>query len=291
VSTSPLQRSTGTLDERSLHLRRLVLRSLVSADKGHVGSALSMIEIFRVLYDDIARHDPKNPAWVERDRVILSKGHGCLALFAILADKGYFPAELLETFCQRHSPLGGHPEKNLDLGIEASTGSLGHGLPIATGIALALRRRGSRARVFVVVGDGEINEGSNWESLMIAAKHQLTNLVVLVDNNGMQLHGPLEHVLPIEPLRDKFQSFNAITTDVDGHDTRKLREALQKACSREEPAPRVVICHTIKGRGLPFAEQNPAWHYRRSFSRELVQEINEHWSGNDNGRAAAAKVS
>jgi transketolase len=249
-----------------------------------------MIEIFRVLYDDIARHDPKNPAWVDRDRVILSKGHGCLALFAILADKGYFPADLLETFCQRHSPLGGHPEKNLQIGIEASTGSLGHGLPIASGIALAFRRRRSSARVFVVVGDGEFNEGSNWEALMIAAKYRLTNLVVLVDNNGMQLNGPIENVLPLEPLRDKFQAFGAIATDVDGHDPELLRQALGTACSREEAAPRVVICHTIKGRGLPFAEQNPAWHYRRSFSRELAQEITEHWSGSDQRRTTTSKV-
>jgi transketolase len=273
------ERADVVLDERSLHLRRLVLRSLVAADKGHVGSALSLIEILRVLYDDIARHDPKNPAWIDRDRIILSKGHGCLALYAVLADKGYIPLGVLEQFCSRHSPIGGHPEKDINFGVEASTGALGHGLPIATGIALAFQRLGSQSRVFVVVGDGELNEGSNWEAMLIASKYHLTNLVVLVDHNAQQLHGALDRVLPMRPLREKFQSFGAVTTEVDGHSPSLLCAELRRACSRDDPAPRVVICHTIKGKGLAIAEQNPAWHYRRSFSRELVKEISEQWSG------------
>jgi transketolase len=267
------------LDDRSFHLRRLVLTSLAAADKGHVGSALSLIEILRVLYDDIAKHDPKNPAWSERDRVILSKGHGCLALYAVLADKGYFPPSVLETFCERHSPIGGHPEKNYELGLEASTGALGHGLPMAVGIALAFQRSRSKARVFVVVGDGELNEGSNWEAMLIAAKYQLTNLIVLVDNNSQQLHGPLDRVLPLEPLNKKFEAFGAITTSVDGHDIEQLQAAIGRACSRDEAAPRVVICRTIKGKGLSQAEQNPMWHYRRSFSPELLKDISDQWAG------------
>jgi transketolase len=291
VSIDAVERRAVTLDERSHHLRRLVLRSLTAADKGHVGSALSLIEIFRVLYDDIARHDPKNPAWPERDRVILSKGHGCLALYAILADKGYFSADVLETFCERYSPIGGHPEQNVQIGIEASTGALGHGLPMATGIAIAFQRLKSKARVFVIVGDGELNEGSNWEAMLIAAKYRLTNLVVIVDNNGHQLHGDLKLVLPLEPLREKFQSFGAIATEVDGHNPALLREAFQHACLRDEAAPRVVICHTIKGKGISVAEQNPMWHYRRSFSRELIKEISDQWAMVSDGPEPAGKGS
>lgn len=177
------ENESGKLDEPSLRVRRLVLRALSAADKGHVGSALSLIEIMRVLYEHIVKHDPKNPAWPERARVTLSKGHGCLALYAILADQGYFPAELLDTFCERHSPLGGHPEQDIKLGVEASTGSLGHGLPMAVGMALAHQRLGDAVRVFAIVGDGELNEGSNWEVLLTAAKHQLANLTIIVDTS------------------------------------------------------------------------------------------------------------
>lgn len=269
---------TGPLDERSLHLRRLVMRALVAADKGHVGSALSLIEIFRVLYDDIVRHDPARPRWPDRDRVILSKGHGCLALYVLLADKGYFPVATLDKFCKRDSPLGGHPERELDLGIEASTGALGHGLPFAVGKAVALRREGSGARVFVIVGDGELNEGSNWEALLMAAKHRLDHLIVLVDHNAQQLNGPLEQVMPMAPLLDKFEAFGADSVETDGHSPKQLLEALNAAIGRNSGRPQVIVCHTIKGKGLSFAEQNPQWHYRRSFDEKLIQQMTEQWA-------------
>lgn len=277
VGESP-NSAADVLDERSLHLRRMVLRALVAADKGHVGSALSLIEIFRVLYDHVVRHDPARPTWIDRDRVILSKGHGCLALYAVLADQGYFPHETLDTFCERHSPLGGHPEKQLELGIEASTGALGHGLPIAVGVALANRRRGSAVRVFVVVGDGELNEGSNWEAMLIAAKYRLNNLIVIVDHNAQQLCGPLEKVLPMGSLRAKFEAFGADPIETDGHRPDLLLDAFKRASSRESGAPPVVICRTIKGKGLEFAEQNPLWHYIRGFKEEVIKDITERWS-------------
>lgn len=269
-------RSTAVLDEKSLYLRRLVLRALAAADKGHVGSALSLIEIFRVLYENVIRHDPARPDWLERDRVILSKGHGCLGLYAVLADQGYFPLTTLDTFCDRHSPLGGHPERQLEIGIEASTGSLGHGLPLAVGMALAHRRLGSSVRVFVVVGDGELNEGSCWEAMLLASKHQLSNLMVIVDNNAQQLHGPVEKVLPTHPLREKFEAFGATTIETDGHSPKLLLDAFERLSSRKSGPPGVVICKTIKGRGLAFAEQNPSWHYRRGFGPKMIKEIDDH---------------
>lgn len=267
------------LDEKSLQLRRLVLRALAAADKGHVGSALSLIEILRVLYENVVKHDPKNPTWEKRDRVILSKGHGCLALYAVLADQGYFPLTLLDTFCARHSPLGGHPERDINLGVEASTGSLGHGLPLATGMALAHRRLGDAVRVFVIVGDGELNEGSNWEALLMAAKHQLSNLTVIVDHNAQQLHGSVEKVMPMGSLRAKFEAFGASAVEVDGHRPDLLQGAFKHLSSRASGPPGVVIAHTIKGKGLVAAEHNPAWHYKRAFGAKGIQEIADQWAG------------
>jgi transketolase len=268
----------GLLDEKSLHLRRLVLRALAGADKGHVGSALSLIEIFRVLYENVVKHDPTKPTWENRDRVILSKGHGCLALYAVLADQGYFPATVLDTFCARHSPLGGHPERELHLGIEASTGALGHGLPIAVGMALGHRRRSDGVRVFVVVGDGELNEGSNWEALLMASKYQLSNLTVIVDHNADQLYGPLEKVLPLHSLRAKFEAFGALVTETDGHNPPALAQALTQISSRSSGPAGAVLCHTVKGKGLKAAERNPAWHYKRGLGEKGIREIAAEWA-------------
>lgn len=277
--TSSIGIVTPDLDEESLRLRRHVLRALAAADKGHIASALSMIEIFRVLYRHVIKHDPRRPTWDIRDRVILSKGHGCLALYAILADTGYFPVETLDTFCGTGSLLGGHPERQLGLGIEASTGSLGHGLPFAVGISIANKRRNNGVRVFVIVGDGELNEGSNWEALLIASKYQLGNLCVVVDNNNQQIHGTLDRVLPMEPLREKFRAFGAVVREVDGHDVTGLIQALKLDPCEVHCPPTIVICKTIKGRGLPIAERNPSWHYRRSFGKEIIEDITRQWCG------------
>ena len=179
------------LDRRSLELRQMVIRALAGGKRGHIGSSMSLIEIFRVLYDDILAYRPAEPRWPDRDRCILSKGHGCLALYVLLADKGFFPADELDRFCLRDSILGGHPEAGKVPGIEASTGALGHGLSIGVGIAIGLRMRAARSRVFVVVGDGEINEGSVWEAALSAHKHRLSNLTVMVDYNKIQSAGPV----------------------------------------------------------------------------------------------------
>ena len=249
------------LDERSRHLRRLIIDGLAAAGRGHVGPSLSVVEILRVLYDDVLNVDVGDPLWAERDRFILSKGHACLALYAILADKGYFDQAALRTFCEFGSPLGGHPERGVVPGVECSTGSLGHGLSIGVGIGLGLRARRSGARVFVVMGDGELNEGSVWEGALAAADHQLNSLCVLVDRNGVQSYDRSDAILGLEPLADKWRSFGFAVATVDGHDVDALRSLL-RSLPIMAGRPTAVICETVKGKGLSFAEGDAAWHYR-----------------------------
>lgn len=256
------------LDPRSRQLRRLVIQALEGGGRGHVGSSLSLIEIVRVLYDDILRYQPQEPGWPERDRFILSKGHGCLALYAILADKGYFPAAELAQFCKRDGILGGHPEASKVPGVEASTGALGHGLSIGLGMALAARIKKLDTRIFVALGDGEIDEGSVWEAAMCAGKHKLGRLTAIVDFNKMQSYGFVSDVQPLEPLAQKWRAFGFDAVEVDGHDVAALRKALAPRGQAEKPL--AVICHTVKGKGLPFAENDPAWHHKSKIKPDEV---------------------
>jgi transketolase len=261
-----------SLDERSKHLRRLVVRGLEGGGRGHVGSSMSLIEIMRVLYDDILRFRPSEPKWVDRDRMILSKGHGCLALYAILADKGFIPLDTLDTFCQRDSILGGHPEAGKVAGVEASTGALGHGLSVGIGMALALRAAKKTKRVFVVMGDGEINEGSVWEAAMCAGKHKLANLTAMVDYNKIQSAGFTRDIQDLEPLLDKWQAFGFAAVEVDGHDVGELRALLRRLPIAADK-PTAIICHTVKGKGVSFAENDPNWHHKNKFAAGEIEKI------------------
>ncbi len=263
-------RPDSGLDERSRYLRRLIIRGIEGGDRGHIGSALSLVEILRILYDDILRFDSLRPGWEDRDRCILSKGHGCLALYAILADKGFFPLKELDRFCDFESILGGHPERGRIPGVEASTGALGHGLSIGVGLALAGRLRGKDYRVFVVMGDGEINEGSVWEAAMCAAKHRLDNLIAMIDYNKLQSYGPVEEVQGLEPLADKWKSFGFAVREIDGHDVEALRRILSDVPFSPHK-PGVVICHTVKGKGISFAEHNPEWHHKSRMNPDLFE--------------------
>jgi transketolase len=260
------------LDGRSQYLRRLIVDALVGGERGHVGSSMSPLEILRVLYDDILQHRPSEPSWSERDRCILSKGHGCLALYAVLADKGYFSLDLLKTFCRKGSILGGHPEHGKVPGVEASTGSLGHGLSIGVGMALAARMRKRANRVFVIMGDGEINEGSVWEAALCAGKHGLSNLVAIVDYNKIQSAGPTAEIQELEPLQDKWEAFGFATVQMDGHDVGKLRDTF-RALPLDRMRPTAVICHTVKGKGFPFAEHDPEWHHKSRVPSELGSQL------------------
>ena len=274
MSAVPRPEATPPLDERSRHLRRLVIRALAGGERGHIGSSMSLIEILRVLYDDVLRQRPDEPDWRERDRCILSKGHGCLALYAILADLGFFPLEELDRFCHHDGKLGGHPEAHKVPGVEASTGALGHGLSIGLGMALAARMDGRDSRVFVVTGDGEINEGSVWEAAMTAAKHRLSNLTVLIDYNKLQSAGPTAEILDLEPLADKWRAFGFAVAEVDGHDVAALRGLLTRL-PLESERPTAVICHTVKGKGIGFAEGDAGWHHKSKIGPEVIAQMTE----------------
>lgn len=253
------------LDSRSLHLRRLVVRGLEGGGRGHLGSAFSLIELLRVLYDDILRFDPGQPKWKDRDRCILSKGHGCLGLYAILADKGFFGPEHLDTFCHFDGMLGGHPEASKVPGVEASTGALGHGLSIGLGQAIAARLQKRDSRVLVIMGDGEINEGSVWEAALCAGKHKLSNLTAIVDYNKLQSYDRTSIVQDLEPLTDKWRSFGFAVHEVDGHDVGAMRKLL-KTLPFDSDKPSCIISHTVKGKGIAVAEGNPDWHHKSKIS-------------------------
>ena len=259
------------LDARSLELRTTMVRMLEEGGRGHVGAAFSLVEILRVLYDDVLRYDPDVPKWPERDRFILSKGHGCLAQWVLLADKGFFPESELWKFCKSDGILGGHPEIKAP-GVEASTGSLGHGLSIGIGFAINARYERAGHRIFVVVGDGECNEGSIWEGAMCAGKYGLSNLVVLIDNNGQQSYGPTAVVQDMEPLSDKWTSFGFGVAEVDGHSVDQLRSVLSDL-PIEADRPSAVVCRTVKGKGVDFVENNPKWHHQSSLSDEDIQTL------------------
>jgi transketolase len=231
---------------------------------------MSLVEILRVLFDDYLRYRPQEPNWPDRDRFVLSKGHGCLALYALLADKQFFSKEALDQFCHTDGILGGHPEASKVPGVEASTGALGHGLPIGVGMALAGRIRRKDYRVVVVVGDGEINEGSNWEAAMSAAKHGLSQLSVFVDYNKMQSYGATEEVCDLEPLADKWRSFGFTVREVDGHNVNELR-GCTATLPFDKTRPSAVICHTVKGKGFDFAEGRAEWHHKSRFSDKDIE--------------------
>jgi transketolase len=225
-----------------------------------------------VLYDDILKFDANNPRWPQRDRCILSKGHGCLALYVLLAEKGFFPEAELWKFCKADGILGGHPEYGKVPGIEASTGSLGHGLPIAVGFALNARHEKASHHIFVVASDGESNEGSVWEAALCAGKHRLSNLTVLVDYNKQQSYSTTYEVLDLEPFADKWRAFGFAVEEVDGHDVGQLRAVLKRVPFQPDK-PSAIICHTIKGKGISFVENNLNWHHKNKVAEDEVKAL------------------
>jgi len=259
------------MDARSKELRKNILAMVSVGKRGHIGPAGSIMEILRVLYDSWLSFRPNDPNWLNRDRFILSKGHGCLALYSILVDKGFFERSELETFCQSGSLLGGHPEIKIP-GVEASTGALGHGLSIGIGRAIGLKMRRSSSRVVVLVGDGEINEGAIWEGILSARKHELSNLTVLVDYNKMQSFGPTNEVIDLEPLGAKWESFGCAVQEVDGHSVSELEKVLSTAPFLPD-RPSVIICHTVKGKGFSMAERNASWHHKSRISAEELIDL------------------
>ena len=262
------------LDSRSKLLRKSIVRALFSANRGHFGSSMSLVEILRVLYDDIIFFDYKNPKNEKRDRVILSKGHGCLALYSILADKKFFKMEEFDQFLKLNSILGGHPENDKVPGVEASTGALGHGLPIAVGIAISLKLKKSNSKVYAILGDGELNEGSNWEAMLSANKHKLNNLKIIIDYNKIQSYDFIKKVVDLEPLNKKFKNFGFEVSEVNGHNIKDLKKNFLKFQNQKIKKTSVTICHTIKGKGFKMAENNPEWHHKNNFTlkeKEMIK--------------------
>jgi transketolase len=239
------------------------------ADASHIGGALSSADILAALYGAVLNVRPGEPEWPERDRFIMSKGHCCAGLYACLALKGFFDTELLGGYAQTGSLLMGHASHKVP-GVEWSTGSLGHGLGLGCGQALAALRQGHAWRVFVLMSDGELDEGSNWEAVMFAAHHRLDNVCVIIDRNGQQALGATRDVLDLGSLPDKFRAFGWETRDVDGHDLQELCAAL--SAPREEGRPRCVVANTLKGKGVAYMENELQWHYRAPKTPELLEQ-------------------
>ena len=263
------------LDNRSKYLRQLIVKALIGGGRGHMGSAMSLVEILRVLYDEFIKFDPKKPKNENRDRLILSKGHGCLALYAILADKKFIKSTALDSASRFESILGGHPESLKVPGVEVSTGALGHGFPVGVGMAVAAKLKKQNHNIYVVIGDGESDEGSIWEAALSASKYKLNNLKVMIDYNKIQSYDFVDKVLNLEPLKKKWESFGFEVPEVNGHDVKSLKANLTNYLKSKGDRPSVTICHTIKGKGFYFAENNPKWHHKNSFSTEEIKNMND----------------
>lgn len=249
------------LELKANHIRQSIIEMLVAAGSGHTAGPLGMADIFALLYFKVLQHDPKNPGWEDRDRLVLSHGHICPVLYATLAHAGYFPVEELLTLRKFGSRLQGHPHKAALPGLETSSGPLGSGLSQAVGMALAERIDNpySSKYVYCLTGDGELNEGQIWEAAMLAGKEKLHNLIVIVDRNGIQIDGYTKDVMPLEPLAEKFEAFNFDVQEVDGHNIRALNDAIGKA-QAVYSQPSLIIAHTIASKGIDVFERDFRWH-------------------------------
>jgi transketolase len=264
--------SNAPLHEQAQEIRAETLRMIHRAKSSHAGSALSMIDLLVVLYEKVLRVQPAHPDWPERDRFLLSKGHACAGLYAVLAKQGFFPADWLNDFYRDNARLPGHATHKGIPGIEVSTGALGHGLAIGCGMALAGKRDGKGYRVFVLLSDGECDEGSIWEAALFASHHRLDNLIAVVDYNKIQSLGSVKDVLDLEPLAEKWKAFGWAVREIDGHDFDQIERALGSV-PFETGKPTCVIAHTIKGKGVDFMEDKLLWHYRSPNDEELCSAL------------------
>lgn len=271
ANTQDLSVSTKYLAQQ---MRFHTLRMLHQANASHIGSCLSMADLLAVLYQKILRVDPDQPNWGNRDRFILSKGHGAAILYAVLAESGFFQKEWLNSYCQDGGRLSGHVTSHGISGVEFSTGSLGHGLSVGCGMALVGKRDKYNYRVFVLLSDGELDEGSNWEAILFAYQYQLDNLIVVIDHNKFQGFGAIKNVLNLEPLADKWRAFNWSVKEIDGHDHPQIYDTLINT-PFEKGKPSVIIAHTVKGKGVSFMENQLEWHYKSPNDEQLAQAIFE----------------
>ena len=255
-------------------VRKDVIKMLFAAKSGHPAVSLSMTDILVALYFGIMHHDPKNPNWKDRDRLVVSNGHTCPALYAVLARSGYFPIQKLRTYSKLGSLLQGHPEREKLPGLETTSGPLGCGLAQASGMALASRMDNSRFRVFCTVSDAEHDEGNHWEAVLFAAKYKLSNLTLIIDRNNIQIEGHTEDTLPLEPLKDKYVAFNWNVIEVDGHSIQAIINAVEEA-RKVDDRPTAIIAHTVAGKGVSFMEGKSEWHAKTPNKDEAKLALNE----------------
>lgn len=255
-------------------VRKKVVKMHAASGSSHIGSCLSVVDILAALYFHILKINPKNHKDKKRDRLILSKGHAASALYAILSLRGFFPDKILDTYCIDGGKLPGHATINCVPAIEASTGSLGHGLSMGIGMALAAKYDHSHYRIFVILSDGECQEGSVWEAAMFATQHKLDNLIAIIDYNKLQAFGRTKEIVNLEPLSDKWSSFGWVPKEIDGHNLSKIIEAIEKVPFCKDK-PSVIIAHTIKGKGVSFMEDKLAWHYKSPSQKELKIALKE----------------
>ena len=258
---------------KSIEYRKKILKYIVQANAGHTGGSLSCVDLLNVLYNHVLNVDPVNFTSPDRDRYIQSKGHSVEALFVVLADKGFFPESDLETLCQYKSHYIGHPTKKVK-GVEQNTGALGHGLPISVGTALAAKMDDKNYRVFTIMGDGELPEGSNWEAALAASHYKLDNLCAIIDHNKLQITGSNAEVMNIDPVDEKFKSFGWEVRHVDGHDFKALVETFD-AIPFSSGKPNLIIAHTIKGKGVSYMENTIKWHHGVPNKDEYARAIEE----------------
>ena len=264
--------TTHDLYLKSFLYRRMILRYIKEAGAGHTGGSLSCVDVLNVLYNRVLNVSPETFNDPQRDRYIQSKGHSVEALYVVLADRGFYPLERLETLCGYDSPFIGHPTRKVP-GIEMNTGALGHGLPISVGMAIAAKLDKADYRVYTLLGDGELAEGSNWEAAMSASHYKLDNLTAILDHNSLQITGPTRDVCSNEPVADKFESFGWSVQAVDGHDIDALAEALQRV--PEPGKPNLVLANTVKGKGVSFMENVVKWHHGVPSEEQYHQAISD----------------
>ena len=264
---------TAELARKSIAYRKTILTIIKQANAGHTGGSLSCTDILNVLYNQVMNVSPENFTSPDRDRYVHSKGHSVEALYTVLADKGFFPKEELDTLCKAGSHFVGHPTRKVP-GIEQNTGALGHGLPVAVGMALAGKKDGRSYRVFTTMGDGELTEGSIWEASMSASHYKLDNLVVIVDRNTLQITGRTEDVMQLDPLDARFAAFGYAVRHVDGNDVAALSDLFAQL-PFEEGKPNLVLAHTVKGKGISFIEDQAKWHHHVPTDQEFVTAIEE----------------
>ncbi len=259
-----------SLKKTALQVRKKVIRMIKAGKSGHVGGAMSAADILTALYFNIMRVTPEDPGWRERDRLVLSAGHKCLALYAVLAEKGFFDESILDTYGSLKSRLPGHPDMHKIPGIESNTGALGHGLSIAGGMAAGLKMDGLASKVYVIMGDGELAEGSNWEAAAAASHHSLDNILVFVDRNTLQIGGRTTEVMTYEPLNLRWESFGWSVREIDGHDMKQIvKNATDIPFKKGKPS--VIIANTVKSKGLSFAEDRADYHYWKADAEKLEQ--------------------